>query len=157
MANEVETRRPYQTALLEMKGRAELDGEGRGFEIAANVADKILTAESIEDIVAAAEEGPEDITEMVGVSFRFIGQSLTYSESAEQFREGGTGYYAIFKCMDSRGNEHTVSTGSVNVVFQLKAFENKGVFDNAGELSKDLFTIKSRPTKRGTLYWVSFA
>lgn len=157
MAKEVETRRPYQTALLEMKGRAELDSEGRGFDIAANVADKILTAESVEDIVAAAETGPEDIADLVGVGFRFIGQTLVYSESAEQFRDGGTGYYAVFKCVDSRGNEHTISTGAVNVVFQLKAFENKGIFDEEGELSKDLFTIKSRPTRRGTLYWIGFA
>lgn len=157
MAAEVETRRPYETALLEMKGRANLDGEGRGFEIAANVADQILSADSIEGVIAAAETGPEDVTDLIGVSFKMLGGSLSYLESAEQFRDGGTGFYVVFKCVDSRGTEHTVSTGSVNIVFQMKQLEKLGVFDNEGELSEHLFTVKSRATKRGTLYWIGFA
>lgn len=157
MAAEVEQRRPYETAMLEMKGRATLDGEGRGFEIAANVADKILSATSIEDVISAAETGPEDLSDLVGTAFNMIGGTLNYAESAEQFRDGGTGFYVIFQCRDARGTDHTVSTGAVNVVFQMKQLERLGVFDNAGELSEQLFTVKSRPTKNGTLYWIGFA
>jgi hypothetical protein len=153
---EVESRRPYETALLEIKGRAELDSEGNSFDIAAKVADKIMEAGSIEAIIAAAEQGPEDLSDLVGVAFNFMG-SLSYLKSADRFSEGGTGYYVVFQCRDTKGNDHTVSTGAVNVMFQLRAFEKQGMFDNPDVLSSDVFTIKSRPTGRGELYWITFA
>lgn len=154
-AHDVEARRPYQTAILEMAGRVEM-GDVNGFEIAANVADKITEASTLEEIMAAANSGPEGLEDIEGKAFAFLRGSLRYAKSAEQFERGGTGFYVIFDCVDLDGIRHTVSTGSVNVVFQLKAMEKLGVFDGEG-LSERMFTIKSRPTKNGTLYRLDFA
>jgi hypothetical protein len=151
----VESRRPYELALAEIKGRAAMDGND-SFEIASNVADKIMSADSLQGIMDAASQGPEDLSDLEGTAFYMVGESLRFAESAEQFREGGTGYYAIFRCLDLNGTEHTVSTGAVNVIFQLRAMEKQGVFD-AGIYSEHAFTVKSRPTKRGTLYRLDFA
>lgn len=151
VTTEVERLRPYQLALREMHGSAKLDD---GFSVAADVADKILMAETIEDILAVPESGPGSIEELQGKMFRFIGGSLRYADSAEKYREGGTGQYAFFRCIDSKGTEHAVTTGATNIVFQLKALQRKGVFDNDGEVYDYDFTVKSREVASGTLYWL---
>lgn len=152
---ELETRRPFQTALLEIKGRAAMD-QANGFEIAANVADTIASATSLQEVMDAAKQGPEGVENLEGKAFRFIGSSLRWAESAEQYKEGGAGFYAIFKCIDLNDVEHTVSTGATNVIFQLRQMERLGVFDGE-EPSEQHFTIVSRPTKGGTLYRIDFA
>jgi len=157
VAKEVaETKRPYEVALQEIDGRAALD-EGDSFGIAAEVADKIMSAETLEGVIEAAEQGPEDLEFFTGTSFQFIGGSLRWSHAAEQFREGGTGYYAVFKVVDMKGTEHLVSTGATNVVFQLRKMEKLGVFDEIDVAYPTYFTVKSRPTGKGTLYRISFA
>ena len=156
MAKEVAEKRPYEVALQEIDGRATLDGEN-SFDIAAEVADKIMSADDLDAVMAAAEQGPEDLEEFVGSSFQFIGGSLRWSVAAEQYREGGTGYYAVFKCRTMNGNDHLVSTGATNVVFQLRKMEKLGVFDNMDQVYETYFTVKSRPTGKGTLYRIAYA
>ena len=155
MSGEVEVRRPHQTAMLEMKGRADMD-QANSFEIAANVADAIASAQTLEEVMEAAKRGPEDMADFVGKAFRMVGSSLRWAESSEQFRDGGVGFYAIFKCVTMDEVEHTISTGATNVVFQLRQMERLGVFDGDGQ-SAAIFTIASRPTKSGTLYRIDFA
>ena len=55
------------------------------------------------------------------------------------------------------GNEHLVSTGATNVVFQLRKLEKLGVFDEVDKVYETYFTIKSRPTGKGTLYRIAYA
>ena len=147
--------RPYEKAIAEIKGQT---AEGvDGFEIASQVADKIMSATSLDEAIDAAAQGPDDLENWVGRAFRFIGGTLRYQEASEQYREGGTGYYAVFKCEDLQGDEHTVSTGAVNVVFQLKKFQELGVFDGDQPYMAKTFTVLSRPTQRGTLYRIAYA
>lgn len=153
---EVEVRRPFQTALLEMKGRAEMD-QGNSFEIAANVADAIASAETLQEIMDAAKRGPEDLADYVGRAFYVVGGSLRYSESAEQYKEGGVGMYAILDFVTTDGVKHTLSTGATNVIFQLRQMERLGVFDGEDVNETQLFTFASRPTRNGTLYRIDFA
>jgi hypothetical protein len=141
--------------MLEMKGRADID-QGNSFEIAANVADAISSAQTLEEVMMAAKRGPEDLSEFVGKSFGVVGSSLRWAESAEQFREGGVGLYAIFDFVTTDGVKHTVSTGATNVIFQLRQMERLGVFDGE-DVSQTAFTIMSRPTRNGTLYRIDFA
>jgi hypothetical protein len=143
-----EDMRPYEQALAEISGRTQ---ETDAFAIASSVADRIMSATTLDEVIEAAAQGPEDLTDWVGRAFRFVGSSLTYSVAAEQYREGGAGFYAVFKCVDLNDQEHTISTGAVNVLFQLRAFEKLGVFDGDG-LFPDHFTVISRPTGRGTLF-----
>jgi hypothetical protein len=152
---EVVARRPYEIALMEIKGRSSAE-ESNTFEIAVNVADKIMGADSVEGVMDAAGAGPEDLADMEGKPFRFTGYSLRFAESSEQFRGGGTGFYAIFECEDLNRETHTISTGAVNVVFQLKKLEELGVFSVEGQYDR-AFTVRSKPTKNGTLYRIDFA
>lgn len=154
---EVAQRRPYEDALAEIAQRVEIvKQEGSGFEVAATVADKIMSARTIDDVLAAAEGGPGDLESLVGKTFRFLGGSLSWYEGSEQFREGGTGFYAVFTVRDLRGNDYTISTGATNVVFQLRKLESMGVFENDGELYPYEFTVKVRVTGSGnSLYRIS--
>jgi len=154
----VEKRRPYETAILELHARAKMEADsGFGAEVATSVADRIMEAETIEAVLAIPEQGPGNLDDMVGKAFRFIGGQLHWAISAEQFREGGTGVYAVFKVLDMNDMERMVSTGAVNVVFQLRRLEKLGLFDNDGEISKQYFTVKARPVPSGTLYWLGAA
>lgn len=152
---EVSQGRPFQLTMEELHNRSELD-KGSGIEIAANVADQILTAQSIEDVVNAPAQGPGNLDDLVGKPFYFTGY-LRFLRSAEQFREGGVGVYVVFDILDMNSTKSVVSTGAVNVVFQLRQFERLGYFADEDWISDKVFTIRSRPTANGTLYRVDFA
>lgn len=156
MTAEVEQLRPYQLALKEIAGRATMDAVDP-FAVAADVGDKIMQAETIDDILAIPESGPGSLEELTGKMFRFIGGSLRWARSAERYREGGTGVYAFFRCIDNKKNEYSITTGATNVVFQLRALEKKGVFDGEGVIYDFDFTVKCREVSNGSLYWLGAA
>jgi hypothetical protein len=147
--------RPFQLAMQELADRSELD-KGGGLEIAANVADQILTAQTVEDVIGAPAQGPGNLDDLVGKPFYFTGY-LRFLRSAEQFREGGVGVYVVFDILDMNGNKTVMSTGAVNVVFQLRQMERLGYFASEDWVSDKMFTIRSRPTANGTLYRIDFA
>jgi hypothetical protein len=147
--------RAYELALKEIKGRVET-GDNAGFEVGASVADKILTAVDIEGIIGAVNQGPGSVEDLVGKPFKFTGYAR-YANSADQYKEGGTGQYVIFDYVDLNGEKNTVSTGAVNIVFQVRAMEKLGYFNGDDWVSDKLFTVKSKPTANGTLYSVNFA
>jgi hypothetical protein len=155
VASDVATLRPYELALREIKGRVET-GDNAGFEVGAAVADKILTATDIEGVIAAVNQGPGRVEDLVGKPFKFAGY-VRYADSAEQYKEGGTGQYVIFDYIDMNNEKSTVSTGAVNVVFQIRAMEKLGYFNSDDWVSDKLFTIKPKATENGTLYSVNFA
>lgn len=155
MSKEVQEFRPYEKALKEISGRASMEGDGKGFEIAANVADKILGATDLAGIIAAAEEGPEDLDNWLGKNIWLIPGTLHYNAAAEEYKEGGTGYYTVIDIHDINGERHTVSTGATNIVFQLKAIENQGLLDEGKDPLGPL-TIRNRKSQKGHLYWISF-
>lgn len=146
--------RPWQLAISQIKDEAtEVDG----FTVAQDVADKIMRAETIEDVLGVPENGPGDITDLVGRSFRFLG-GPRYSVGAEKYKEGGTGFYVVFRVLFGDGFDALVSTGATNIVFQLKRITQLGGFGSTeAEPSEMVYTIKSRDTARGTLYWLSAA
>lgn len=146
--------RPYERAIREMEGRAEIE-RNNGFEIAASVADKILTAKTVEEAIAAANTS-QSMDDLVGKPFRLTGY-LMVNKSAEQFREGGVGSYVNFSVLDMNNNRKTYGTGAVNVVFTFKRLEELGFFSSEDWVSEQMFTIKSRPTPAGQMYTVDFA
>lgn len=149
--------RPYELAMREMTGRAEMEktAGGSGFDIASAVADKITSAKSIEDVIREAN-ARNSLEDFIGKPFRFTGH-LRFSPAAEQFREGGVGVYVTFDALDMNSERHTYSTGAVNVVFTLKKFETLGYFSSEDWISDKVFVVKSRPTPAGAMYTVDFA
>src|SRR5512146_2321016 len=88
--------RPYQVAMVDMAESAEDLATTDAFTIASEVADKILTAADIDAVIDAAEGGPGDLTDLYGKAFKFVGGTLRWMRSAEKFRAGGFGVYAVF-------------------------------------------------------------
>lgn len=146
--------RPWQLALRDIKDEA---SEVDGFAVAADVADKIMRADTIEDVLGIPEAGPGDITSLVGRSFRFLG-TPRYNAGAEKYKEGGTGFYVVFRVLFPDGFDALVSTGATNLIFQLKRITQLGGFGSTeAEPSEHVFTVKARDTARGTLYWLAAA
>lgn len=158
MSKEVAEMRPYELAVKEMAGRAEMEAsDGSAFDIASQVADKILTADSIEAVIGAVGDGPDGLENIQGKPFFFTGL-IRYAKSSEQYREGGVGVYVVFDIVDMQGEKHTVTTGAVNVVFQLRQMEKLGYFGDTDWISDRMFTVRSRITGTGnTLYRVDLA
>jgi hypothetical protein len=149
--------RPWEKTVRELHGVTAPENSD-GFEVAASVADKILTAETLDDVINAVQAGPGDLTELVGKAFQFIGGTLSWHRAAEQYREGGTGFYAVFRVMLLDGEEKMISTGANNVIFQLRRMEDFGIFDNPGELTEKHFTVVPRTTGSGTtLFSIGYA
>lgn len=156
MTKEVEHLRPYELAIREMDGRVAM-GDSSAFEIGAQVADKILQAVTIEDVITAAMSSAGSIDDLVAKPFRFAGL-LRYANAADQYKEGGTGKFVIFDIVDMNGEMSTYQTGAVNIVFQLKQFERLGYFMVESWVSDKVFTIKAKVTGSGnTLLRVDFA
>jgi hypothetical protein len=154
----VPAKRLYEEALGQIKTRTEIErGNNSGFEVAAQVADKILEADTIEGIIAATNQSAGSLEDLVGKPFKFHGY-LRFNESADQYREGGTGFFVIFDVTDMNGNTLVTTTGATNIIFQLKAMEQLGYFSDEDWQSDKLFTIRCRVTGSGnTLYRLDFA
>lgn len=146
--------RPWQLAIAEIKSEA---SEVDGFAVAQDVADKIMRAETIDDVLGIPENGPGDITDLVGRSFRFLG-GPRYSVGAEKYKEGGTGFYVVFRVLFSDGFDALISTGATNIIFQMKRLGQLGALGSTeAEPSEMVYTMKCRDTARGTLYWLAAA
>jgi hypothetical protein len=135
--------RPYEAAIRDLKNRAELEkGSNSAFEIAAEVADKIETAKTIEEIVAAANSGPDSVEDLVGKPFYLAGY-LGIRESSEENKEGGTGQYVTFHYITMDGERKVLTTGATNIVFMTHAFEKMGYFASEEWVSDRIFTVRN--------------
>lgn len=123
---EIVTVRPYEKLTAFLARRAEVDGEGRGFEIASKQIDKILTAETDEEIWDADAAGTVNGQDMMDVEMQVRG--VKYAPSSDEY-DAPLGVYAIIDAirMDT-GEEAVVSTGAPLVITKLRAFEARGKF-----------------------------
>lgn len=155
----VESLRPYQRMAKQIQGIAKLESEnGAGFEIAANVVDKMLSVDSddvdalIDGILSAGADGPMKAEDMEHKPF--IIREIQWMKSAEQYKEG-FGVYAVVKAMGAIKMEDIMFTvGATNVVAALFAMDQKGVFESD---NNPTLVIRSRPTPNGKLYYLERA
>lgn len=159
-ASEVETLRPYERMVKQLQFIAKNEAEnGSGFEIAANVVDKMLSVDSddidtlIDGIIGAGKDGPLKAEDMEHKPF--LVREITWLKSAEAFKDGGYGVYAVVKAIGAVGMDELVfSVGATNVVAALFAMDQKAVFD--GDKNPTL-VIRSRPVPNGKLYYLDRA
>lgn len=159
-SGEVDTLRPYERMVKQLQGIAKLEQEnGSGFDIAANVVDKILTVESddmdalIDGVLSAGSDGPLKAEDMEHKPF--IVRDITWLKAAEAFADGGFGTYAVVKAVNPITMEDILfSTGATNVVATLFAFWQKGVFESE---KNPALVIRSRPTPNGKLFYLQRA
>ena len=150
---EIAELRPFERMVKRLQGIAKLEAEnGAGFDIAANVVDKMLSADSIDDILAAGKDGPLKAEDMEHKPF--VVKELTIFKSAEAFKEG-FGVYYVVKCQDAVTLADKVfSVGATNVVAALFAMDEKGVFESE---DNPTLVIRSRPVPNGKLYYLERA
>jgi hypothetical protein len=141
--------RPYETLIQEIARRAELDGVS-SFDIAANVIDQISQATTFEEIVAANNSGPVDVNDYFGTPLTVT--NVRFMKSAEQFRQGGLGHYALINALTDRGDELLLSTGAPNIVAGLYHMLRVGII-RPGEKDQRM-SFQGRVTANGTLFFI---
>lgn len=159
-STEVEEMRPYQRMVRHLQGMAKINADnGAGFDIAANVVDKMLTVETddieayIDAVLEAGNDGPLKAEDMEGKPFTV--QEVQFFKSAEMYSEDSLGTYSVAKVVDAISKKESLfSTGATNVVTTLYAFDQKGVFEGP---HNPTLVIRSTPTASGKLYRVARA
>lgn len=137
----------------ELRQIAALD-VGAGFEIAARVINEIAQAETIDDVFAANEGGPQSVEDLLGQPMGVYG--VRFWKSAEKFAEGTLGVYVVADYVDASYETQMFATGAPNVVASLRRFEMLNAYAE-GKENPLWLTIKGRETGRGTLYTVAKA
>lgn len=120
------------------------------FDIASVVLDQIANAQTAEEIFAANESGPGDVSDYLGARLGLL--DARYAPSAERFRTGTLGYYVVFDAVDPEGEKVTISCGAPNVVGSVFRLQRLGLF-GPGQ-APFYVTLKGRDTANGTLYTV---
>jgi hypothetical protein len=150
---EIEGLRPYQRMTRQMLFIAENESSDNGFEIAANVIDKMLEGQTIDDILSAGSSGPKKGEDMLHKPF--VVASLQLFKSAEKFKSGSLGVYYTVTFRDPiKFTEDVFSIGAPNVVAALWAMDQKNVFD--GDDSPTL-VIRSKETGNGNMLYLERA
>lgn len=119
------------------------------FDIASVVLDQIANAQTPEEIFAANESGPGDVSEYLGQTLQVL--DPRYSPSAEKFRKGTLGFYVVFDAVTPSGERVTLSCGAPNVVGSIYRLQRLGMFDDGKTFP---LMLKGRETPNGTLYTV---
>lgn len=158
--SEMESLRPYERMVKRLQGIAKMDAEGgSGFDIAANVIDKMLTVSEedndafIDAVLNAGSDGPLKAEDMEHKPFQV--REIQWFKSAEAFSAGGFGTYAVVKAMNPvTFDEIVFSIGATNVVGTLFAFDQRGIFESD---KNPILVIRSRPTPNGKLFFLQRA
>lgn len=141
--------RPYESFIETVKNRAVTEaGVRSSFDIASQVVDKIVTAESADDVFAANEAGPADLNDFEGQTLNVY--SLDWFTGDAKYKEG-LGVYVVFHAYDTKGNDVVISTGAVNVCSSLYRLEMLGAIREDQPLA---VTFRSRTTANGTLWTI---
>lgn len=158
--SEMESLRPYERMVKRLQGIAKMDAEGgSGFDIAANVIDKMLTVSEedndafIDAVLNAGSDGPLKAEDMEHKPFQV--REIQWFKSAEAFSAGGFGTYAVVKATNPvTFDEIVFSIGATNVVGTLFAFDQRGIFESD---KNPILVIRSRPTPNGKLFFLQRA
>lgn len=145
---EVAELRPFAQIIYGLRKIAVVD-EDAAFEIAAMVIDEIALADSIEAVFAANEKGPKDAEDFLEVSLGVL--NVRFWRSAEKFRKGTLGYYAVIDYVDFNGKTDQISVGAANIVASMYRMLELGAI--TGDVKTPLWVkIHGRDTANGTLY-----
>jgi hypothetical protein len=145
---EIAELRPFAQIIAKLRKIAVVDEEA-AFEIAAAVIDEIALADSIEAVFAANEKGPKDAENFLEQSLGVT--SVRFWRSAEKYRKGTLGYYAVMEYVDFNGEKDMISVGAANIVASLFRLWELGAI--TGDAQNPMWVkIHGRDTPNGTLY-----
>lgn len=136
------TIKPHERFLASLKRRAEVEGARLGQDVSQSQMDKILTAETEQEIWDADEGGTFSGQDMEDVELEI--QSFTVAPSSEQY-DASLGVYINIKAtrLDT-GEEVIINTGADKIITKLAVFEAKGMLPI-------LAVIKGIPTPNGKM------
>ena len=141
-------KRPYELMQQDLDTIATLDTTD-SFEIASTVIDAIASATTPEEIFAANESGPADMADYLNSPLGIT--DVRFMRSAEKFRAGTLGYYAVVDALTPSGEKVLLSVGAPNVVSSIRQLQKIGMFESDQPF---WITVKSRETANGNLYTV---
>lgn len=110
--------------------RAQLEkSETDGTEIAAGIAEAVLTAKSVEDVFAVSETGIPGGRDLVGVEQRITGFDIRTSDDPEkQNALTGNTYFVVHAVRLSNGEAFDWQTSATQLVAMLYKFEQLQAF-----------------------------
>jgi len=152
-AEVAEVARPYQKLIKHLSGIAELDSaQGASFDIASQVVDKIVEAQSLDDIFLANETGLAKAEDYINVPLNFT--DVSWHKAGEKFAKGNLGVYGVFTASTDQGMEVKFSTGAVNVVASVAQAQMLGYVTDDQPLRAKLTATE---TPNGTLLKIARA
>lgn len=88
---------------------------------------RILAADSVDDVLAVANEGPRKVEHFVDIPLEFTGYRVL--KSSPQFSEGGLGVFLAIAFVNLlSGEENVVTAGGSMLVTQLHKIDNLNGF-----------------------------
>jgi len=121
--------RPYQQMAKHLQGVAQLDTEqSDGISIARDVADKVVAAETVDDVFDALESGLDSLKDTTDLHGVVVGvTNVEWRKAADAFAENSYGVYAIIDLVVLHTGEiRKISCGSPDVVGGLGKLQSLG-------------------------------
>jgi hypothetical protein len=136
------TVKPHERFIASLIERAKREGPTIGRDVSMSQIDKVLAAETEEDVWSADEGGTVSGQDMVDVELRFL--SITIAPSSDEY-DASLGVFVNAKCirLDTL-EEITVNTGADKIISKLVKFESMGLFPIEG-------VIRGIKTRAGTM------
>lgn len=146
-------KRPYEDLARYLWTLAEMTQDDGDFaaEVMRDTVDRIATAETVDDIFAAAEEGSgrslRDAEELLMKPIALDFENFVWLKSAEQYRKNGLGVFVVAPGMLDSGENVNVTTGAPTVVATLGRLYNMWQNDKLDSGFRVMF--KSKQTSSG--------
>lgn len=136
------TPKPHERFIRSLNLRAEREGATLGRDVSLSQIDKILAAETAEDIWEADEGGTISGQDAIDMEIEIM--SFTVAPSAEEY-DATLGVFINIKARKMEDDEEIViNTGADKIIAKLAAFESKGLLPVEG-------VIRGVKTRNGTM------
>lgn len=115
------------------------------------IANRILSAESVDDILAMGETSALSAEDIVDKAFTIL--ETSWHQSAPQYRENSSGVFVVLTCkMDEDGRTEVITSGAENVLAQLYRATKLGGFGDRKMRFRGVLTAQGYTT-----YWLASA
>lgn len=122
--------KPHERFIQSLTNRAEREGATIGRDVSMSQIDKVLEADTEDEVWDADEGGTVSGQDMIDVELQF--QSLTVAPSADEY-DATLGVFVNIKAVRlDNGDEVTVNTGADKIISKLVKFESMGLLPIEG-------------------------
>jgi hypothetical protein len=134
--------KPHERFIGSLMARAEREGQTLGRDVSLSQIDKVLQAETEEDVWNADEGGTVSGQDMIDVEMQIL--SITVAPSSDEY-DATLGVFINIKAIRlDTGDEIVVNTGADKIITKLVKFESMGLLPIEG-------VIRGVKTRNGTM------